>query len=245
MNLRKRDITAEEVLDTLEVDERLLEGSLHDLRRFGALLGWTSLAVRDVARIVTQRYWRAFSVLDVGTGAANIPIALARWARHQQLQAQITASDINEQMLAVARDNSAGFPEIRLEHQNALALNYSDQSFDLVLCQGVLHHFSPDEARALLGELARVARHAVIVTDLQRDLPLYLGAWLLMHTLVRNPITRQDGLASIRRAYTPDEVREMAAQAGLCTSALHTALCFRQSLIWQRQAPFYGAALTP
>jgi ubiquinone/menaquinone biosynthesis C-methylase UbiE len=242
MNLHERDTQAEEVLDMPKVDKRLIEESLHDLKRFGALLGWTRLAVRDVARIVTQRYWRAFSVLDVGTGAANIPIALAQWARHQQLQARITASDINEQMLAVARGNSAGFPEICLERQNALALGYADQSFDLVLCQGVLHHFAPDEARTLFGELARVAKHAVIVTDLQRDLPLYLGAWLLMHTLVHNPITRQDGLASIRRAYTPAEVRDLAAQAGLHTCSLRTALCFRQSLIWQRQSPFYSPA---
>jgi hypothetical protein len=55
-----------------------------------------------------------------------------------------------------------------------------------------------------------------------------------MHTLARNPITRQDGLASIRRAYTPDEVRALAQQANLCAATLRTALRFRQSLIWQR-----------
>jgi ubiquinone/menaquinone biosynthesis C-methylase UbiE len=198
------------------------------------MLGWTRMAVHDVARVVAQEHLCTFSVLDVGTGAANIPIALAQWARHQHLHATIIASDINEQVLCVARANCARFSEICLERQNALALSYADQSFDLVLCQGVLHHFSADEAHLLLGELARVARHAVIVTDLQRNLLLYLVAWLLMHTLVRNPITRQDGLASIRRAYTPGEVRDLAAQAGLEAAALRTTLRFRQSLLWQR-----------
>ncbi len=234
MNLRERNDSVEELLDAPEVDERLLAGGLRDLSRFGALLGWTCLAVRDVARVVAGQGLRVFSVLDVGTGAANVPIALARWARKQQREVAITASDINEQMLAVARANCASFPEIRLERQNALALTYADQSFDLVLCQGVLHHFCPDEAETLLRELARVARRAVIVIDLQRNLPLYLGAWLFMHALVRNPITRQDGLASIRRAYTPEEVRALAHQVGLRTATLHTALRFRQALIWQR-----------
>ncbi|HLW00139.1 MAG TPA: methyltransferase domain-containing protein [Ktedonobacterales bacterium] len=234
MNLRKRDTNAEELLDAACVDDQQVAASLRDLSRLGSLLGWTRLAVHDAAQVVRQQHLCAFSVLDVGTGAANIPIALARWARRHQHQAEITASDINEQMLAVARANCASFPEIHLAHQNALALNYADQSFDLVLCQGVLHHFSAEEAQTLLGELARVARHAVIITDLQRNLPLYLGAWLLLHTLVRNPVTRQDGLASIRRAYTPEEVRNLAAQAGLSTATLRTALHFRQSLIWQR-----------
>lgn len=234
MNLRERDANVEEVLDTPSVDAGLLEESLRDLRRFGALLGWTRLAVEDVASMVAQQRLHTFSVLDVGTGAANIPVALARWARSQQLRVRITASDINRQMLAVARANCADFPEIRLERQNALALGYADQSFDLVLCQGALHHFAADDVPTLLRELARVARVAVIVTDLQRTLPLYLGAWLLMHTLVHNPITRQDGLASIRRAYTPGEVRILASQASLASATIHTALGVRQTLIWQR-----------
>ncbi len=234
INLGERNITLEESLDAPTVDARLLASSLRDLRRLGALLGWTRLAVQDVARLAARQHLRAFSVLDVGTGAANVPIALARWARRQHLEAQITASDISAPTLAVARANCADFPEIRLEQQNALALDYPDQSFDVVLCQGVLHHFSASEAATLLKELARVARDAVIVTDLQRKLPLYVGAWLLMHLLVSNPITRQDGLASIRRAYTPREVRALAAQAGLCSATLRTALCFRQSLLWQR-----------
>lgn len=240
MNLRERDCEAEEVLDTPGVDERLLAGSLRDLSRLGSLLGWTRLAVRDVARIVTRQGLQAFSVLDVGTGAANVPVALARWARQQGREVTITASDISKPMLTVARANCASFPEIRLERQNALALTYADQSFDLVLCQGVLHHFCPDEAQTLLRELARVARRAVIVTDLQRNSLLYLAAWLFMHALVRNPITRQDGLASIRRAYTPEEVRALAQQADLHAATLHTALRFRQALIWQRCTAGHG-----
>ncbi|HEY7348984.1 MAG TPA: methyltransferase domain-containing protein [Ktedonobacterales bacterium] len=234
MNLRERDSSAEELLDAPGVDDRLLEQSLRDLSRIGSLLGWTHLAVQDVAHIVAQRQLRAFSVLDVGTGAANVPIALARWARRQGREAQITASDLSEQVLAVARANCASFPEIHIEQQNALALTYADQSFDLVLCQGALHHFSPDEAVAVLRELARVARRAIIVTDLQRNRPLYVGGWLLMHTLIRNRVTRHDGLASIRRAYTPAEVRALAEQADLRSATIHTALRLRQALIWQR-----------
>lgn len=235
MNLRERDATVEELLDAPGVDPRLLERSLRDLRRLSFALGWTNLAVKDAAQVVAQQQLRAFSVLDVATGAANIPIALARWARHSKLQAEITATDISEQVLAVARKDCANFPEIRLEQQNTLALIYEAQSFDLVLCQGALHHFAPAEAQVLLRELARVARRAVIVTDLQRSLPLYLGAWLLMHTLVLHRVTRHDGLASIRRAYLPREVRALAGQANLHSATIRTTFpFFRQVFIWQR-----------
>jgi ubiquinone/menaquinone biosynthesis C-methylase UbiE len=235
MNLSERDTDVEEALDAPEgVDDRLVASSLRDLSRMEQLLGWTRMAVRDAAQVAEQRQWHTFSVLDVGTGAGNIPIALAQWARDHQREAQFTACDVSEQMLAVARGNCACFPEIHLERQNALALSYADQSFDLVVCQGVLHHFSPSEAPILLKELARVARHAVLVTDLQRSLPVYLGGWLLLHTLIRNPITRHDGLASIRRAYTRGEVRMLAEQVGLRAATLRSTLHFRQALLWQR-----------
>ncbi len=234
MNLRERDHTIKELLDASVVDDRLLERSLRDLRCLSFLLSWTHQAVEDVFHIVAQHQLRTFSVLDVATGAANIPIALVRRARRQKLQVELTATDVSEQVLAVARANCADFPEIRLEQQNALALTYEAQSFDVVLCQGALHHFSPEEALFLLKELARVARHAVIVTDLQRSLPLYLGAWLLMHMLVLNPITRHDGLASVRRAYIPSEVLALAEQAGLHSAIIRSTFPFRQVLIWQR-----------
>lgn len=234
MNLRERDATAEELLDGSGVPYEVLAKSLSDLSRMAVLLTWTQQAVKQVAEIVQQRQLHSFSVLDVGTGAGNIPIALARWARRQHRQIEISASDLSEQVLTAARANCAGFPEIRFEQQNALALTYADQSFDLVHCQGVLHHFSPDEAQILLKELTRVARHAVIVTDLRRGRSAYIGAWLMMHLLRRSRITRLDGLASIRRSYIPSEVRALAERAGLHSAAVCTTIPFRQVLIWQR-----------
>lgn len=234
MNLRERDSRAEELLDGPGVEYVLLEKSLRDLSRMAVLLTWTQQAVKQVAEIVKQRQLRSFSVLDVGTGAGNIPIALARWARSHQFQVEITASDVSEQVLIAARAYCASFPEIRLEQQDALALTYEAQSFDLVHCQGLLHHFAPDEAQVVLKELARVARHAVIVTDLRRSRSAYIATWLMMSILRRNRITRLDGLASIRRSYIASEVRALAEQAGLRSATVRTTFPVRQVLIWQR-----------
>lgn len=234
MNLRTRDNTLEELLDAPVADQRLLARNLRDIRRINLMLGWTSLALKQVAQTVTSQHLQTFSLLDVATGSADIPKAIAHWARRQQLQAQIIATDISEQVLDAARVNCADVPEIRLEQQNALALAYANQSFDLVLCSMALHHFSPTDAPALLRELARVARYAVIVSDLQRSFPAYLGAWLLTHTLMPNRLTRHDAPASVRRAYTASEVRALADQAGLHPATIRTVFPFRQILVWRR-----------
>lgn len=236
MNLRERDNALQELLDAPVADQRLLARNLRDIRRINLMLGWTSLALQEVARAVRRQQLQTFSLLDVATGSADIPRAIARWATRQQLQASIVATDISEQVLEAARANCAAFPEIHLEQQNALALPYADQAFDLVLCSLALHHFAPADAPTLLHELARVARHGVIVSDLQRSLPAYLGAWLLTHTLMPNRLTRHDAPASVRRAYTAREVRALADQAGLHSAAIRTVFPFRQILLWERSS---------
>jgi ubiquinone/menaquinone biosynthesis C-methylase UbiE len=236
MNLCERDNIIEELLDAPVADPQVLARNLRDIRRINWMLGWTRLAQTQVARLVAEYQLRSFSLLDVATGSADIPRAVARWARRQPLQVEITASDRSAPVLAAARAACTGYPEIRLATHDARTLPYAAQSFDLVLCSLALHHFGPAEAPALLRELTRVARRAVLVSDLHRSRPLYLGAWLLTHTLMPNRLTRHDAPASVRRAYTPGEVRALAEQAGLHTAHIRTVFPFRQVLIWERPA---------
>ena len=136
-------------------------------------------------------------------------------------------------MLAVARANCQGRPEICFVEADAGALPFAAASFDIVLCQGTFHHFAPALAVAFLAEARRVCRGAIFVTDLRRSPLLYAGAWLLLNLVVSNRITRHDGLSSIRRAYLPGEMLELAREAGLTGAKMKTTLRFRQSLSWE------------
>jgi SAM-dependent methyltransferase len=59
---------------------------------------------------------------------------------------QITATDLNEPMLAQAKTHLAGKPQIKWQQADALALPFGDASFDIVACQfGVM--FFPDRVK--------------------------------------------------------------------------------------------------
>lgn len=88
--------------------------------------------------------------LDVGTGSGRYALAMALHG------AKVTACDISEQGLAIARRRTEGLASIEFVFGSALDLPFPDRSFDFVCCAGVLHHTSSIERG--LDEITRVLR---------------------------------------------------------------------------------------
>lgn len=212
--LMKRDAVVTELMDAESLSPEQLHGPLEDLSRLNWLLGWRWLAVAQVRRIVEADDTRGFSLLDVASGAADIPASIAEWAARKGIPARIVATDVHPSAVAVARARTAGIPNLSVERADAMALAYPDESFDIALCTLALHHFGPDDAVRVLRNLGRVGRH-VLVFDLVRTWGAYGWAYLLTRITTRDAITRHDGPASVRRAYTARELRQLAVRAGL------------------------------
>ena len=96
------------------------------------------------------------------------------------------------------------------------SLPYPDRSFDVAHASLVVHHCTPDEAVALLREMARVARLGVVVNDLDRE-----PARLDRRVAARPPADAATGTRATtrrcrsRRAYRADEMAAMLRTAGL------------------------------
>lgn len=225
--MRVRDDAIRELLDGGPWDDGTLRRNLRDIRRINGLLGWRAAVVRGVAREVRAAKMRAFSLLDVASGSADIPAAVARWAMHAAIPARIVASDLSPQIVAIAHqqcgDGSAG---LSVERQDALALSYPTGSFDFALCTLALHHFAPDDAARLLHELARVGRR-VLVYDVQRAQLAYLGVIALTRLLRMDPMTCHDAPATVRRAYSAEELRALAEWAGLRNARVRVRVPYR------------------
>ena len=227
--MRVRDAEIEELLDAGAFDDAALRRNLRDIRLINAVLGWHAFTVRAVAGHVRREGLRAFSLLDVASGSADMPLAVARWAARAGVQARIVATDISPRIVAIAREQVRDWPAVSVERQDALALPYPPGGFDFALCTLALHHFASDDAVTLLHEMARVARR-VLVFDAVRSRPAYAGAVLLTRLMWMDPITRHDAPASVRRSYTAPELRELAARAGLADARVWVGFPFRLAL---------------
>ena len=109
---------------------------------------------------------RSVRMLDAGCGTGNYALAMARHV------GQVTALDMNQQMLVQARTKAAAVPHgdrIEFRDGQLLDLPFADASFDAVMFNQVLHHLAlPGEAgfvgyRGALKQAARVLRPGGVV----------------------------------------------------------------------------------
>lgn len=140
-------------------------------------------------------------VLDVGSGAGDVPRALARRYGFRPV-----ALDLTGTFFFLAPD----LPRVR---GDARRLPFRTGSVDAAISTHVLHHLSEDDAVVSLRELARVARRRVVVNDLLRRWRAL--AWIRLLTIGANRFTRHDGPMSVRRGFTLEEAASLARRAGL------------------------------
>lgn len=236
--MRRRLEHARELLDAPGHDPAELEQSLQQVAEVNRLLGGTRALLRTLDGLAPPS--GELRILDVGTGSADLPLAIDRWGSASGRIVRITATDVHPQILEIARAQTRDIASIRVEAADALDLPYPPASFDIVLLSLTLHHFErADQIRALRAA-ARTARLAVVVNELERGLPNYIGARLLAHTRWRgNRLTRHDGPLSVLRAFRMRELREIAAAAGVPVRSVRRHLFFRLIMVLDggRSAP--------
>ena len=218
----RRLVAARELLDGALADAKVLDGNLRDLARINRRFGGADLSLRAIRSLAEREGGRAdaideLRVLDVGTGAADIPMRIIR-AGGPWRSVEITAIDSRPEIIESAlRVNPALLDrrDVSLSIADGRSLPFADGAFHIAHASLVLHHLDEDGAVALLRELARVATVGLVINDLERGVLNWVGAWLVLHALTRNPFTLHDGPLSVRRAYTRAEVGRFLDAAGL------------------------------
>jgi len=142
------------------------------------------------------------TVLDVGAGAADIPLALSR--RFPGVRPM--ALDLSSAMLSLAE----GLPRVR---GDARRLPFRDRSVDVVISTHFFHHLKDDEIVVALREFDRIARRGIIVNDLLRRRRAVF--WIRLFSLFANRYVRFDGPLSVKRGFTIPEIESLARRAGL------------------------------
>lgn len=204
-----------ELLDDPAADPAAVRTSLGNIARANRLFGGTAAVLHGVDRLLSLGPTSGgrgpgISVLDIGTGAGDIPGALRAWGGRR---AWVVRTFGLERLRPAARlAHTAALP---MTLGCATALPFRSRGVDVVTLSQVLHHFEPEAAVRLLAEAARVARRGVVVADLLRSRAAATLFGVGARVLGFDPHTLEDGITSVGRGYTPEELEALGRRAGI------------------------------
>jgi SAM-dependent methyltransferase len=199
-----------ELLDDPAADPAAVVLSLRNVARANRWFGGATAVRYGLRQVLRGLPPGRLTLLDLGTGAGDLPRSAVRWAGRRGYDLLPLGLELSRPAAGLARRAgvpcavaSAGEPPLR------------QKSVDIVLLSQVAHHFTGESAVHLFRTCDALARVGVVVADLRRGrlapLAFRVGALALRF----DPITRADGLTSIRRGYTPGELRELLSAAGV------------------------------
>ncbi|HJU89874.1 MAG TPA: methyltransferase domain-containing protein [Gemmatimonadaceae bacterium] len=225
---RRRGI---EYLDDPKVDARVMRRSLRDVTVANRLFGGTRAVVAELESEL--RELRASGVcsatlLDVGTGLGDIPRRARAVADQRGVRLELLGID-SSQALALATCGG----DLPCVCGDARDLPFPDASVDFAMCSQLLHHFDGDDALCVIRELDRVARRMVIIGELRRSWAAATGIWLASFVLAFHPVSRHDGVVSVMRGFTCDELESIIHKAVGTRAEVRNHLGYRITARWR------------
>ncbi len=217
-----------ELLDDPGADPAVVTESLRNIARANRWFGGAAAvrfgltcALRDMAP------GRTLTLLDVGTGSGDLSQVAVRWGARRGIAIVPFGLELNRAAAAVSSQSGlitfvacAGTPPI------------GDKSVDVVLVSQVAHHLSPASVVHLLRTCDRLARRAVIVSDLRRHALAAPSFWCGARLLGFDAVTLTDGVTSIRRGFSRRELLDFLRRAGV-NGRVDQRLGFRLVATWR------------
>lgn len=208
--------------------------ALRGLERINRLSGSARLLWGPLRKLFKEGKGRPLKVLDVATGAGDLPVRLWRRARRAGLPLEVEGCDRSGTAVEHAREKARRQgADVRFFQRDALEEGVP-AGYDVVMSSLFLHHLSEEDGKRLFRNMGAAAEKMVLVNDLERNQPGLLLARTAPRLLSRSPVVHRDSVLSVRAAYTIAEVRALAGEAGLREAQVFRRWPFRFVMIWRK-----------
>jgi ubiquinone/menaquinone biosynthesis C-methylase UbiE len=197
--------TPDELLDGDELSATEMDAALADLGRvhrylFGLHAIWSAL--RPLMDGTDRQGW----LLDVGAGSGEVADAVI--ARAARRGVRVRAIALDRKLGHLLRCRRMGLAPLCVVAE-AGALPFQPAALDWAFSNLLFHHFDGRTNLAMLSEMRRVARSAVVIADLRASKlagPLFRVAAALLGF---GRVAYVDGCTSLRRAWKIGAVRKL------------------------------------
>ena len=219
-----------EMMDDPDIPIELLHKNLGELDILNRYLGGHSISISGIKQLMTDRK-KVYHIVDLGCGSGDVLKYIARWARSNKFQVQLTGIDRNPDAIKYLNKNCSDYPEI-----SGIASDYKDfmetePKIDIVHCSLFCHHLNDSELLELFSFLKIYALDGFVINDLQRSSVSYYSVWFLTRLLRGSVLSQHDGPVSVLRAFTRNELAILLQTAGLKEISIQWRWTFRYLIV--------------
>lgn len=207
--LKTRNTELKERMDSLDCNPVKLRNTYRQFRWINLFLSrWNALYKNEIRPVLELQNGTA-TLLDIGFGGGDIPIHLNELAKKDGYHLNITAIETDKRSVEYVRSlNTAS--NIKFAYKHSKELVEQGQKFDFVISNHLLHHLNKSTLQSICDVAEQLAIKKVIFNDLSRSDVAYSFFYASSHLLFWNSFISYDGLISIKRSYTFQELTDLA-----------------------------------
>jgi len=232
-NLFKRHRNLEE-MDDPSLDIQLHRRALDGLARINHWSKSANIMWAPIQALARETGEKSFRILDIASGAGDIPIALWKMSRQAGFLLEIDGCDKSPQAIEYARERAQqSSAQVHFYPQDIID-GKIPSGYDILMSSLFLHHLSDREALKLLCGMAEAAKKMILVNDLVRCASGIMLAYLGTRFLSRSQVVHMDGVRSVRAAFNIEEICGLAQRAGLTGAQVERRWPSRFLLTWKK-----------
>lgn len=225
---RDRRSTQMEIMDDLDFQGEEIGSLLKDLKVVNQWLGGYNISLIALSKLLAEiPKSKKIRILDLGCGDGQMLRLCCDFVEKNGYEYEGEGIDFNENIIKIAEQQSDSYPNIKYSKLDVIEQGEALPECDIALCTLFLHHFPEKKLETLLQLVLDRTEYGVIINDLHRSRLAFRLFQLFGAIALRTKTARYDGLVSIARGFSQQEIQKMANNLQNQISEIHWKWAFR------------------
>jgi 2-polyprenyl-3-methyl-5-hydroxy-6-metoxy-1,4-benzoquinol methylase len=220
-----------EQMDDFTSKGEIIRKTLFELDFINNWLGGYRVTLDGLDQLVDGNEEDEIHIADIGCGGGNTLFRIKRWMDKRKLPVKLTGLDANPNIIVMAKEASGNPDPVSYRVTNVLEDPFDQQTFDIVNCTLLLHHFNDEQLINFLTKIKRITRRGIVINDLHRHWFAYHSIRLLTQWFSHSEMVVHDAPLSVLRAFRKEELEALLSSAGITDYTITWKWAFRWQVV--------------
>ena len=223
INYKKRS-QQKELLDQDDIPFAEIALNMKELEWINAHLGGHSITINGFKNLLQNK--KTISVCEIGCGGGDNLNAINQFCVANNITAQFTGIDINEDCIEYAIKNTE-VKCMRFYVSDYKQFNFQDHKPDIIFSSLFCHHFTDEELVEMLHWMKDNSLRGFFINDLHRHSIAYHFIKLTTTVFSKSSLVKNDAPVSVLRGFKKREWEDLLQQAGINNYSIKWKWAFR------------------